>query len=87
MTMFEKLCSERTIIDAWKHIKVKGASGGIDGLSISTFEMDLENNLTEIINDLKSGKWVPLPYLKVVNNTFIIVIVCSFLPGNAVFCG
>lgn len=27
--------------------------------------MDLENNLTEIINDLKSGKWVPLPYLKV----------------------
>lgn len=23
MTMFEKLCSERTIIDAWKHIKVK----------------------------------------------------------------
>lgn len=65
MTMFEKLCSERTIMNAWKHVKSKGSAGGIDGLSLTTFETDLGNNILEIIDELKTGKWSPLPYLKV----------------------
>ena len=63
--MFEKLCSERTIMNAWKHVKSKGSAGGIDGLSLSTFETDLGNNILEVTDDLKTGKWSPLPYLKV----------------------
>jgi hypothetical protein len=38
MTMFEKLCSERTIMNAWKQVKTKGSTGGVDGISLSVIE-------------------------------------------------
>lgn len=65
MTMFEKLCSERTIMNAWKQVKTKGSTGGVDGISLSVFENNLENNIREILDTLRAGKWSPLPYLKV----------------------
>lgn len=65
MTLFENLCLEKTILNAWNHVKAKNAAGGIDGISISTFEADLENNISEIIEELRSGSWSPRPYMKV----------------------
>ena len=41
MTMFESLCSEKSIMNAWKHVKSKNSSGGIDGVSTSTLEREL----------------------------------------------
>ena len=29
--MFEELCKESTLLQAWKVIKTKGSAGGIDG--------------------------------------------------------
>lgn len=62
--IFENLISEKAIMDAWKHVKQKSATGGIDGISIEMFESDLGNNILEIVKEISSGKWVPFPYLK-----------------------
>lgn len=64
-TMFDFLCSERTLLHAWKYIRSKGSSGGIDGQSIEDFELNLESNLEEIIDEVSTGKWHPMPYLQV----------------------
>ena len=57
--IFENLISEKAIMDAWKHVKQKSATGGIDGISIEMFESDLRNNILEIVKEISSGKWVP----------------------------
>lgn len=50
---------------AWADVKAKKAGGGIDGESISTFEINLQNNLEKVSEELKSGNWVPQPYLRI----------------------
>lgn len=64
-TMFQTLCSERHILLAWKEIKAKGSSGGIDGQTTTDFEKDLGSNIQEIIDQLKSGRWSPMPYMQI----------------------
>lgn len=64
-TMFQTLCSKRHILLAWKEIKAKGSSGGIDGQTTTDFEKDLGNNIQEIIDRLKSGRWSPMPYMQI----------------------
>lgn len=64
-TMFQTLCSEKHLLLAWKDIKGKGSSGGIDGQTIVDFEKDLGNSIQEIIDRLKSGRWSPMPYMQI----------------------
>lgn len=64
-TMFQTLCSEKHLLHAWKEIKSKGSAGGIDGQTTEDFEKDLGNNILEIIDRLKSGKWSPMPYMQI----------------------
>ena len=60
--LFESLCETNTLYDAWLFVKSKNASGGIDGMSIPDFEANHEEFISELANDLKSGKWIPQPY-------------------------
>jgi CRISPR-associated endonuclease Cas1 len=64
-TMFQTLCSPTFLFEAWKTVKDKNASGGIDGISVTVFEDNLETYLREISESLKLGKWIPEPYLRI----------------------
>jgi group II intron reverse transcriptase/maturase/CRISPR-associated endonuclease Cas1 len=60
-----KLCQESTLLEAWKTVKIKNSAGGIDGTTITQYEQNLEQNLRELAAQLRTGKWVPQPYLGV----------------------
>lgn len=64
-TMFQTLCTPTFLFEAWKAVKAKNASGGIDGISVAAFEDNLESYLREISESLKLGKWIPEPYLRI----------------------
>lgn len=64
-TMFQTLCTPTFLFEAWKTVKSKNSSGGIDGVSIIAFEDNLERYLKEISESLKLGKWSPEPYLRI----------------------
>lgn len=63
--LFDTLCQDRTLFNAWKAVREKGASGGIDGISINLFEEELDKNICELKEELISRKWNPDPYLKI----------------------
>lgn len=65
LALFQTLCTPTFLFEAWKAVKAKNASGGIDGISVVTFEDNLENYLREISESLKLGKWIPEPYLRI----------------------
>lgn len=64
-TVFDKLCQNQTLLNAWKIVKRKGSSGGIDGLSIKEFDENLGSNLAMLKQELKTKIWKPEPYLRI----------------------
>lgn len=65
LSLFEKLCSDETLYEAWKIVKSKKSSGGIDGITLSVFDENAETYLSELREELKSGTWMPEPYLSI----------------------
>ncbi len=61
---FSTLCSIEHLTRAWKDVKAKKAGGGVDGETIATFKVNLEQNLQSILEELMAGKWKPYPYNK-----------------------
>ena len=51
--------SKQSVWEAWKRVKAKGGTGGIDGQSIEGFEERLQNNLYKIWNRMSSGSYMP----------------------------
>lgn len=64
-TLFEKLCHTSTLLAAWKEVKQKGSSGGIDGMSIRDFDERLGDYLQEVQASLQEHRWNPEPYLRI----------------------
>lgn len=64
-TLFQKLCAEKTLMTAWKQIKKKGASGGVDGETVESIDERLHEYLCEIQQELKDNTWNPQPYLRI----------------------
>ena len=62
---YSVLCKEEFLFEAWKAIKSKNASGGIDGITLACFEDNLQTYISELSNDLKAGTWSPEPYLSI----------------------
>lgn len=62
-SLFSNLCQERTLLVAWKLVKQKGSSGGIDGISIDSFEEELGMHLAQLKQALLAKSWQPEPYL------------------------
>lgn len=61
-TLFGELCKESTLFEAWKTVKEKKSSGGIDGVTISEFEVGIEREISELSEALRTGRWEPEPY-------------------------
>ena len=64
-TMFDELCSERILLQAWKTVKAKGSAGGVDGMSIEEMDGDIGSHIKSIQQQLKTGEWNPQPYLTI----------------------
>ena len=52
-SLFANLCQERTLLAAWKLVKQKGSSGGVDGISIDSFEEELGMHLAQLKQALR----------------------------------
>ena len=63
--LFPKIYDLKTLWQAWNKVKKKGSAGGIDGVSIETFEHHLERNLKGISQSLQRGTYVPEPARRV----------------------
>lgn len=63
--LFDRLCCEQTLLNAWQLIKSKNSSGGIDGVSIRDYDANLGRNIAEIASELRDGTWAPQPYLRI----------------------
>lgn len=64
-SLFETLCQNQSLLKAWKAVKQKGSSGGIDGISINLFDEKLDININTLKQELTEKKWQPEPYLKI----------------------
>jgi group II intron reverse transcriptase/maturase/CRISPR-associated endonuclease Cas1 len=64
-SLFQTLCLPATLYSAWERVKSKKSAGGIDGLSVLAFEENLEQNLQELLEELKMQTWNPEPYLRI----------------------
>lgn len=62
---YNRLCASSALLNAWKVVKSKGSSGGIDGISIQEFDEHIGEHIQEIQQSLKNHTWVPEPYLRV----------------------
>lgn len=59
--LYAKLLSYRRLHEAWEKVKSNGGAGGIDGISIKSFEENKETNLQEILKELKTKTYRPNP--------------------------
>jgi RNA-directed DNA polymerase len=51
--------SKEEVLTAWHKVRAKGGVGGVDGVSIKSFESNLESNLYKIWNRMSSGSYHP----------------------------
>ncbi len=63
--LFERVCAEATLFDAWRRVEHKGARGGIDQVTITVFRQRLNDNLEQLRADLCAGRYVPEPFQKI----------------------
>lgn len=64
-TIYQSLTSFHALQNAWRVVRAKRSTGGIDGYTISSFEKKLTDNLNTLRYELLSGSWNPEPYLKI----------------------
>jgi group II intron reverse transcriptase/maturase len=63
--LFTQICTDETLFDAWRRVERKGSRGGIDQVTIATFAQRLNANLEQLVDDLRSGQYVPEPFEKI----------------------
>jgi len=51
--------SRAEVEQAWRKVRAKGGSGGVDGESIKSYESNLEDNLYKLWNRMSSGSYHP----------------------------
>ena len=61
--LWEDICSEENLRQAWMRVKTNMGSPGVDRVSIEEFESNLSNNLELLRSLLKQNTYHPLPML------------------------
>jgi len=64
-SLFEQLCRKDTLYASWKIVKSKKVAGGIDGVTLDSFDNNVEKYITDLSNELLMKNWIPEPYLKI----------------------
>lgn len=57
------ISEENHLKAAFQSILAKGATGGIDNISVTEYQKSLSKNIKRLSENLRVGKWKPQPYL------------------------
>ncbi len=63
--LYKEVCKIENLLSGWSKVKEKGAAGGIDSVTIESFESDLEKNIKELAEQLSSYHYIPEPYQEI----------------------
>lgn len=63
--LFDHIAAVETLRVAWERVARKEARGGIDGLEVADFHRGLPQRLAALHRELVSGRYTPLPGLRV----------------------
>ena len=64
-SLFEQVCYPNTLIDAFLEVLKNKGSHGSDNITIQQFESELEKELLQLIDELKSWTYKPKPVRRV----------------------
>jgi len=59
---FIQISSVDNLLEAWKIVKEKGSSGGIDNISVTQFEEQVMDNIKLLHTELVNSEYIPDPY-------------------------
>jgi group II intron reverse transcriptase/maturase/CRISPR-associated endonuclease Cas1 len=62
---YKEIYKVENLLSAWAKVKEKGSAGGIDRVTIETFEADFNKNLRELAEQLSSYRYIPEPYQEI----------------------
>ena len=57
----DKVYKRKNLEMAWEKVKANRGSGGVDGQTLETFEVQLEQQLERLHRELKEDSYQPLP--------------------------
>jgi RNA-directed DNA polymerase len=58
-SLIDKVYSEKNLRAAFKRVRKNHGAPGIDNVTVEHFELDLEHNITKLIEELKAGTYQP----------------------------
>jgi len=58
-SLIDKVYSEKNLRAAFKRVRKNKGAPGIDNVTVAHFELDLEHNITKLIEELKAGTYQP----------------------------
>lgn len=64
-SLYDRLLHEKTLLRAFKRVKVSGGSGGIDDQDIDDFALELEENILLLVEELRDKSYSPQPVKRV----------------------
>ena len=64
-SLADKVWNPETLRKAWKKVKANKGKHGVDGVTIEEFEANLEGNLKQLHEELKSKTYRPQPVRRV----------------------
>jgi RNA-directed DNA polymerase len=63
--LFERLCAEDNLLEAFLAVKRNKGAPGVDGVTIQDFESQLHDELAKLANDLQNWQYKPMPVKRV----------------------
>ena len=64
-SVYGQILHEKVLIEAWKHVKANKGCAGIDKVTIRKFEEQLDENINELLQELRTKTYKPSPVRRV----------------------
>ncbi len=64
-SLYGRLLSKKTLLEAFKSVKASKGAGGVDGQSLDDFAEYLDENITLLVKELQEKSYIPLPVKRV----------------------
>ena len=62
--LFTRVCTWETLLSAWDRVESNDGAPGVDGVTLSEFELRLEERLKELRRNLRERIYQPQPLLR-----------------------
>lgn len=62
MSSISAVFTKENMTIAWRKVKEKGKSGGIDNITIEEYEKNIEGNLNDLLKEVIESRYIPEPY-------------------------